>query len=47
MKRFIENIEVDVLNKKIENISKIPPTNIIDDNGGEILFFLKNELNKN
>tara|TARA_R110002050_G_scaffold296359_1_gene456216 strand:+ start:10444 stop:11550 length:1107 start_codon:yes stop_codon:yes gene_type:complete len=47
IKELIENIEVDVLNKKIENISKIPPTNIIDDNGGEILFFLKNELNKN
>ncbi|MFW5700710.1 MAG: glycosyltransferase [Cyclobacteriaceae bacterium] len=46
IKKLIENIEIEKLNEKIKNISTIPPSNIIDDNGSRILSFLENRLNK-
>lgn len=41
---LIQNIEIDDLNNKIKNISIIPTSSIIDDNGNKIISFLRDKL---
>lgn len=47
VKELIETIEIKELNEKIENISKVLSDTVIDDNGREILSYLKIELKLN